>query len=441
MAHDKALYPEDQVFWFFQKNEPKQLNANIKTDVVIVGGGMAGLSAAQAFQAKGCSVVLLEKYYCGAGASGKSSGFITPSSEFDLEYVTQVFGAEEAKKLWAFVNGGVDLIKKNITEFGITCDYQPQDTLVVASSKGGFADLKKEYAMQHQLFGYGLLYQQDELASVIGSTGYFGGLRIADTFGISTYLYCQAMKNILEKAGVQIFEETPVLSVDANGAYTSNSVVNADHIVVCVDRSLPDLNRLTRDVFCAQTFIMVSAPLDEANLQKIFPAEKLMVWDTDMIYQYYRIIEGNRFLIGGGSIFSTFWGKEQHNSSYMFKKLRNYVTKKFSTVSLHFEYMWPGLIGISKDIMPIAGFDVKDPNIYYVTGATGLPWAAALGRYSAQRIIDGNKDFDTYFSPERKFPIPRFIQAVVGKRITFALSNFISLYMPFYKKNFLRSFF
>lgn len=431
----KTLYPNDQVFWYLQRGPSKILTSPIKANVVVVGGGMAGLSAAQTFHAKGQSVVLLEKYYCGAGASGKSSGFITPSSEFGLAYVVELFGKEHAKKLWEFVIGGVDLIKKNIAHFNITCDYHVQDTLVLANSKGDFTGVQEEYTAEQELFGKGTLYQKNELAAVIGSDDYFGGFRIADTFGISTYQYCQAMKTALEKAGVQIFEETPAMRIAAHGVYTPSGVVHADYIVVCVDRFLPDLNRLVNDVYAAQTFIMVSAPLPESDVHKIFPSrQKYMVWDTDMIYQYYRLIEGNRFLIGGGSIFSTFWGKERHNAISMFRKLRNYVEKKFPTVSMHFEYMWPGLIGVSKDIMPIADFDPKESNIYYVTGATGLPWAAALGRYSAERIIDGKKDFDSYFSLQRKFPLPNIFQMVFGKRITFALSNFISLYMPFLRR-------
>lgn len=432
---NRALLPNDQVFWYLQRGPSKVLTAPIKTNIVVIGGGMAGLSAAQAFRQKGQEVVLLEKYYCGAGASGKSSGFITPSSEFGLAYVLELFGEQHARKLWEFVIGGVDLIQQNITKFNIACDYQKQDTLIVASSKRDFSEVKEEYEAERQLFGTGTLYQKNELDNVIGSTAYFGGFRVGGSFGINTYLYCQAVKTALEKEGVQIFEETPALRIDGQTVYTPSATVQADYIVVCMDRFLPDIGRLVRDVYAAQTFIMVSAPLLEHDIQQLFPGKPYMVWDTDMIYQYYRIINGNRFLIGGGGLISTFWGKELHNDAFMFKKLRNYVAKKFPTVSMHFEYMWPGLIGISKDIMPIADFDPKNNKIYYVTGATGLPWAAALGRYSAERILNGKTALDLYFSLERKFPLPNIFQMVFGKRITFALSNFISLYMPFLRRN------
>ena len=73
----KLYLPQDQVFWYVNKRDIKPLTHDITTDVVVVGGGISGLTAAQSFGKKGCKVVLIEKNYCGSGASGKSSGFIT----------------------------------------------------------------------------------------------------------------------------------------------------------------------------------------------------------------------------------------------------------------------------------------------------------------------------------------------------------------------------
>jgi glycine/D-amino acid oxidase-like deaminating enzyme len=88
----------------------------------------------------------------------------------------------------------------------------------------------------------------------------------------------------------------------------------------------------------------------------------------------------------------------------------------------------PGLIGISKDLQPIAGKSSRDPSIYYVSGATGLTWAAALGTYTVQHLLDGRTDFDALFSPDRAFPLGNTVQRILGKRVTFALSNLLALY-------------
>ncbi len=73
----------------------------------------------------------------------------------------------------------------------------------------------------------------------------------------------------------------------------------------------------------------------------------------------------------------------------------------------------------------MAGGDKDKLYLFYVTVATGLPIVAALGKYSVDNLIDGNRDFDIYFSPYRKFPISSIAQSILGNKLTFAISNMI----------------
>ena len=105
-------FPKDEVYWYAAKKpEIEKLKRNLTTDVAVVGGGMTGLSAAQSFADKGFKVVLLEKDFCGAGASGKSSGFITPDSEFGLSEFIARFGKEDAKS-----SGSLEILALNSSE-------------------------------------------------------------------------------------------------------------------------------------------------------------------------------------------------------------------------------------------------------------------------------------------------------------------------------------
>lgn len=103
-----------------------------------------------------------------------------------------------------------------------------------------------------------------------------------------------------------------------------------------------------------------------------------------------------------------------------------FVKKTFPQIDIQFEYQWPGLIGVSKDVGPIAGPDTKYPHIYYIAASAGLPVATALAQYSAQHILHGRKDLDASFSPYRKFFIPTIIQKIIGKKLSFAISNFMA---------------
>src|SRR5579872_3400347 len=117
---NRPVLPQDQVFWYLNNNSSSiaaPLMHDITTDVLVIGGGMAGLTTAQKFRDKGLSVVLIEKNYCGAGASGKSSGFITPDSELSLFELMHIFGTEKGKKIWQLIGSGVDIIRNNINNY------------------------------------------------------------------------------------------------------------------------------------------------------------------------------------------------------------------------------------------------------------------------------------------------------------------------------------
>lgn len=423
----QSYLPQDQVFWYLTE-QITPLTASLKTEVVIIGGGMAGLSAAQSFRALGAQVVLIEQNYCGSGASGKSSGFITPDAELSLHDLTKKFGAVEGRRLWCLIGSGVEHIRSNITTYNLACDYYPQDTLVVANTKRAFdADITREHEDRLRAGYQSTLYHHDTLKTVLATDGYAGGVAYDGTFGIQAYNYCQGMKRVLREQGVQIYEETPAHSVKAHVVETSRGTITADYIIICADRFAQGLPSLRYDVYQAQTVLMISEQLSDAQVSQIFPHKTYMIWDTDMIYQYYRLTPQNRLLLGGSTLWNTFSAHEKHNNTAVIKKLTHYFAQKFPHVPLNFEYAWPGMIGMSKDILPLAGFDATMPSVYYIAAAAGLPVAAALGVYSAQHVLKHDTTFAQHLSPYRRYPLSHTVQKLVGNRLTFMLSNFLTV--------------
>jgi gamma-glutamylputrescine oxidase len=424
----KPLPPQDQVFWYLHEPDIKPLTHDITADVVVVGGGMAGLSAAQSFHAQGLKVVLIEKNYCGAGASGKSSGFITPDSELPLAYFKKKYGVTEAQRIWRLVTSGVAFIKNNIKQYNIACDYQEQDTLVVATSQRAFQNnITAEHTTRLSMNYESTLYTPDALSHILGADGYYGGVSYGGTFGIQGYRYCYAMKRILQEQGVQVYEETPALEVQDHLVITPSARITAERIVMCTDRFTAASDTLKDKVYHAQTFLMLSAPLSDEQIRKIFPTRNFMIWDTDLVYHYFRITGDNRMMVGGSDLWYTYSSIEQHNNNYVARKLTHYIAQKFSHIPLHFEYIWPGMIGMSKDIFPLAGYDEKMPSVYYITAASGLPWAAALGVHSVARIVHNDTSFDDYLSLYRSTVLGSYAPFLLGTKLTFMLSNFLTI--------------
>ena len=154
-----------------------------------------------------------------------------------------------------------------------------------------------------------------------------------------------------------------------------------------------------------------------------------MVWDTDILYTYYRLTSNNRLLLGGGSWFSLYDMREAFSNRHARNQLLRYYKKHFPQLHISFRYFWPGLIGVSKDIIPVAGEYKDRPWLYVISAATGLPWAAALGKYCAQHDTESKSNFDNLFSPYRNFPLGKNWKYLLGKRLSFALSQGITMFV------------
>jgi gamma-glutamylputrescine oxidase len=414
----------DAVFWYDRK-EPTlpALEGTISTDVVVVGGGMMGLMCARTLLARGQRVCLVEAETCGAGASGRSSGFITPDSELELRDLVRQFGTEEGRKLWEFALGGVNAIRQAVLEDQIDCDIQEQDALFVAATRDGAEVIIAEHAARHA-FGYSsTLYSRESLPAILGSAAYFGGLRFGNTFSIDTYGCCAGLRKGLLEAGARVFERSPVTRIMENGIETSGGSVRAPTVIICADRFLPALGLARSEVYHVQTFLAISERLGSSDIGRIFPGDPLMVWDTDLTYKYFRLTGDQRLLTGGGTLANTYSRREQHRPKQVVRQLTRYLAGRFPDVCVKFAACWPGLIGISKDFAPVVGRHPRYSSVHYAAGAAGLPWAAALGRYLAEKVLDGRNDVDAVLSVHRRFPIGPHLQAVLGAPPAFAISH------------------
>jgi gamma-glutamylputrescine oxidase len=422
----KTVPPQPQTFWYLKRPNIFSLQANKETEVVIIGGGMTGLTAAQAFAKKSKKVTLLEAYYCGAGASGKSSGFIEPNGEVSLSEFIHRYGVEGGKTIWdAIRKNGVEHIRNNIKQYQIDCDYTEQDSLDVASSEKDVGDIFREAENLAQL-GYETSFiKKEDIPFLVGSKNYHAGVMYPHSFGINGYKYCQAMKDILLNEGVEIYEETPALSVEEHVVTTLHATIKAQYIIICMDHFAPTLGKLTKEIYHVQNFLLASESLKPEVIQKIFPQKPLMVCDTELVYNFYRMTE-NRLLVGGGSLFNLYNSRESYNSNYMYKKLTGYVKNTFPDIEIQFEQMWSGLLGVSKDVIPLAGADKNSKYVYYIAGAAGLPMGAMLGNYCADYMINDADTLKDYFSPYRTFPIGGAVQTILGTKISFALSDWLS---------------
>jgi len=414
----------DAVFWYDHKAATlPPLSGDLMADAVVVGGGMMGLTCARALAASGRTVCVVERDGCGGGASGRSSGFITPDSELEFADLAERFGPDDGKRLWEFAWGGVELIRAQIAENKIECDYQPQDALFVATTKSGAKTIANEHSFR-QAAGYASTHvSRADLPDLLGSKEYFGGIRFGPTFGIDGYRCCLGLRDAVIRSGVRVYEQSPVRRILPDRIETAAGSVRAREIVVCSDRFLPELALAPKAIYHVQTFLAITRPLSGAEAGSMFPAGPLMVWDTNLTYKYFRLTGDQRLLIGGGTLLSTYAPRERHRPEVAVRHFTSYLARHFPQVKVTFDACWPGMIGITKDFAPVIGRHPRLASVHFAGGAAGLPWAAALGSYLADKIVDDRADLDALLAVERKFPVGPAVQSVIRAPAAFALSH------------------
>jgi hypothetical protein len=149
----------------------------------------------------------------------------------------------------------------------------------------------------------------------------------------------------------------------------------------------------------------------------------MLVWDTDLVYQYFRPTGDGRLLVGGGTELETFRRRETHGG-HVAEKLVGYVEQRFPQLGrVRFTHRWPGLIGVTKDMLPMAGPSERVPGLYYALCSAGLPWSVVAGETAARSAVDGQTELDRFLSPGRAFSPIEPLQPVLRKPATFALST------------------
>lgn len=404
------------------------LKGKAKCDVLIVGAGMAGLHAALTLVEAGKKVIILEKNICGGSSTGKSAGFLTPDSELELHQLIRRFGPQTARMLWNAAEQGVDTIVSNAKQYKLDCDLQKQDSVFLGIGRSGHKQVIQEAKSRAEVSLPFKLHLETLLAINTGK-GYTAGVQYDKTYGINPLLYAQEIKRILIKKGVRVYEGTQVEEIEGRTAKTHLGQVEANHIIVCIDKLEQSMGPVSSHVYHAQTFMSVSEPLAKEDIKEMFPTGKNMFWDSKLVYTYYRLTGDRRLLVGGGSALTTF-SPMYVNSPRVIQNVITDLRKRLRTLE-HVEFIqfWPGHIDTTKDLLPI--IDNPTENVTFVAGCVGLPWATFSGTFAAKRVLDPSygKEYCPYFKMGRKMLIPQLAQKILGKMTTFSLNNAYSKYL------------
>tara|TARA_Y100001970_G_scaffold100817_1_gene126646 strand:+ start:1127 stop:2398 length:1272 start_codon:yes stop_codon:yes gene_type:complete len=350
-----------------------------KTDVVIIGGGYTGLSAARVLAKSGQGVVVLDQKCIGWGASSRNGGMATPGLKQDIFKIYKKYGLDYAKEFWRASVDAIDLLENIIYEEKIDCDWS-RDGHIALACKQSHYDKLPEYAgwIERELGHKKTLVPRDKIRSEIGTDYYFGGLSDEVSGGLQPSKFVNGLGSSVLRLGVILLENTKVTSIIKVGSYfemkTSKGGIKAGQVIVATNGYTDNLvPKLKPKIFPVGSYILVSEKLTK-ELQKRLSPKKRMFYDSKWFINYFRLTPDGRMLWGGRNDLST--DLDLNESAGILSKEVRTVFPELEKIK--FTHTWTGKLGITFDLMPHIG-QVNGIHYAFGYGGHGLSIATYLG--------------------------------------------------------------
>lgn len=280
----------------------------IDADLLVVGGGFAGLSTALHAAEAGLRVVLCEAEAVAWGASGRNAGFVVPNfAKVDPEAIIARLGPDAGGRLVAMAAGSADLVFGLIRRHGIACDAVQAGWIQPAHSD---AALARAQSRAHQWAGLGRpaeLLDAEGVAALTGVAGWRGGWIDRSGGTLNPVAYSRGLAQAAVRAGARLYDGTPITSLVAEGekwvARSRHATIRAARVVLATNAYAGGLvPGLARSFFPLRVFQIATEPLPLALRQRLLPGGQC-VSDSRRNLFTFRFDADNRLITGGMHIF------------------------------------------------------------------------------------------------------------------------------------------
>jgi glycine/D-amino acid oxidase-like deaminating enzyme/nitrite reductase/ring-hydroxylating ferredoxin subunit len=378
-------------------------------DVVVIGGGIAGLTTAYLVSKFGKKVVVIEDGYIGSGETGRTTAHITHALDDRYYNLEQRHGLDGARLAADSHTAAINLIESIVKEENINCDFERLDGFLFLDPSDRKESLAKELEATHRV---GINTTEIVERAPLQSFNTGSCIRFPNQAQFQPLKYLRGLSQAIIKNGGQIYTETHAQEVTSDGIKTVNDyAVKAKNIVVATNAPIIDKTSKVYDKQDAYRTYVIGARIKKEAIPTA------LYWDTgnqnseNLVapYHFVRIQKIDRdenydLLIVGGEDHQTGNFSSDNDIEKRYSQLESWAKDRFPIEGI--EYKWSGQVMEPQDSIAFIGHNPGDNrnNIYIATGdsGNGITHGTIAGTLLTDLILGKSNPWTALYDPSRE---------------------------------------
>jgi glycine/D-amino acid oxidase-like deaminating enzyme len=337
-------------------------------DVVVVGGGYTGITAARELARRGAAVTLVEAETLGFGGSTRNGGIVHPGYKWGPRQLVKRHGEDTGRDLFRDTLEAYDLVKRLIADESIECEWRESGSLDLAYGASHVGNLIEAGRVLADFGVESTFVPKDRLREEIGSDAYHGGLASPQAGLLHPGKYFAGLAAAAEGSGADLHEGVRATTIrrQADGRQvveTNRGAILAKDVVVgtngYTDGVVPALRRR---VIPIGSYIIATEPLPEELARDLSPKGRAF-FDTKNFLYYWHVSADRRMIFGGRT---SFLPTSVDRSAAVLHKGMLEVHPQLA--GFRVDYAWGGNVGFTFDRMPHVG---RMDGVTYAMGCCG----------------------------------------------------------------------
>jgi glycine/D-amino acid oxidase-like deaminating enzyme len=383
------------------------LAGDARADVAIVGGGLTGLSTALALKRAGVDAVVLEREFCGFGASGRNAGHVSTTIGKDMPTLLMMYGEERTGALVRFAHHCVHRTEALISQHGIECEYAPTGNVMAVVHPKQEKRLRRASEFANKVGGNVRFLEPEEMRERGLPPAFLCGALEAAGGTLDPGKLVLGLRRAALQAGVRIHEGTRVVEVETGlkpRVRTTHGTLHAERVVMASNAWTREIGIPGGKILPLYITLFESAPLGDAQLAAIGGwSRREGVYTAHEMLENYRLT-AQRTIIGGSKVPRYYWGAKPGERGGPHACTQGALVRAFRDrfpmlAELPIARFWGGWIAMTMNFLPSIGPVTKDGRLLHALGYNGhgVPQAMAVGDIVADCITGCDNEWARVF--------------------------------------------